>query len=371
MTRPVRDTRAMGRFIPPPAVTAAGLRARNVLGRMHDRMLPPAAFVIERLAGLVEVRMLSIVCELGIPDLLHAGPMKVEALAREAGADTDALGRVLRFLVSRGMFRRVGDEAFANNPVSDVLRAEHPDSMRDWAMFIGASWHTSIWSRADESVRTGKGATQAAFGSPFFDYVQQQNPVAGAQFDAAMASGSRLQAQLLLRSYDFAGVGSVCDVGGGTGTVLAEVLRGHAHVRGTLFDLPAVVAKAAGELDDVADRCAVIGGDFFAEVPPGHDLYLLLAIVHDWDDEHARRILGNVRAAMPTGGRVIVVDSVMPDHDRADFSKQFDVLMLVLTGSGRERTRAEFDRLFASAGLRVNRDITLPNLFHAFELVAA
>src|SRR5207237_1293063 len=149
----------------------------------------------------------------------------------------------------------------------------------------------------------------------------------GAQFDAAMASGSRLQAQLLLRRYDFAGLRSVCDVGGGTGTVLAEVLRRHANLQGTLFDLPAVIAKVAGELDDVADRREVVGGDFFAEVPSGHDLYMLLAIIHDWDDEHAGRILGNVRAAMPSGGRVLVVDSVMPDHDRADFSKQFDVLM--------------------------------------------
>ena len=361
----------MGRFIPPPSVTAAGLRARNALGRVHDRILPPAAFVIERLAGLVEVRMLGVVCELRVPDLLDAGPMTVDALARMAGADADALGRVLRFLVSRGIFRHERDGRYANNSVSDVLRADHPDSMRDWALFIGASWHASIWSRADASVRTGASATEAAFGTPFFDYVQHQNPAAGAQFDAAMASGSRLQAQLLLRSYDFAGAASVCDVGGGTGTVLAEVLRRHRNLRGTLFDRPSVIAKVTNELDGVTDRCQLVGGDFFTEVPAGHDLYMLLAIVHDWGDEHAGTILGTVRAAMPAHGRVIVVDSVMPDHDRADLSKQFDVLMLVLTGSGRERTRAEFDRVFGAAGLRVARDITLPNLFHVFELAAA
>ena len=361
----------MGPFVPPPSVAAGGMRARNVLGRVHDRMLPPAAFIIERLGGLVEVRMLGVVCELGVPDRLHAGPCDVASLARDAGADADALARVLRFLVSRGFFTRGRDGRLANNAVSDVLRADHPDSMRDWVLFIGASWHAQIWSNADHSVRTGRGATESAFGVPFFDYVQTQNPAAGAEFDAAMAAGSRLQAQLLVRQYDFSAVGSVCDVGGGTGTVLAEVLRGNPATRGTLFDLPSVLAKVSHELDGVADRCALVAGDFFAEIPAGHDLYMLLAIVHDWDDERASVILENVRKAMAPGGRAIVVDSVMPDHDRADLSKQFDVLMLVLTGSGRERTKAEFDRLVAGAGLRVARDITLPNLFHVFEVATA
>jgi len=116
-------------------------------------------------------------------------------------------------------------------------------------LFIGASWHAQIWSEADHSVRTGRSATESAFGVPFFDYVQTQNPDAGAQFDAAMAAGSRLQAQLLVRRYDFSGVGSVCDVGGGTGTVLAEVLKANAAARGTLFDLPSVLAKVSHELD--------------------------------------------------------------------------------------------------------------------------
>src|SRR5438132_1263760 len=367
----MKERRAMGLFVPPPTVVAGGMWARNALGRVHDRMLPPAAFVIERLAGLVEVRMLAVACELGIPDLLRAGPSDVPSLARDAGADADALARVLRFLVSRGIFTCGSDGRFANNAVTDVLRADHPDSMRDWVLFIGASWHAQIWSQADHSVRTGHSATESAFGVPFFDYVQTQNPDAGAQFDAAMAAGSRLQAQLLVRQYDFAGVRSVCDVGGGTGTLLAEVLKANAAARGTLFDLPSVLAKVSHELDGVADRCARVAGDFFTEVPTGHDLYMLLAIVHDWDDARASTILKNVRTAMPPGGKAIIVDSVMPDHDRADLTKQFDVLMLVLTGSGRERTKVEFERLFAGAGLRVDRDITLPNLFHVFEVSAA
>ncbi len=362
---------AVGLILPPPSVVAGAVRVRAAVGRVHDRMLPPAVFVLERLSGLLEVRLLAVVAELGIPDRLHELAQDAHELAGRVGADADALGRVLRFLVSRGIFTRTRDGRYANNAVTDLLRSDHPQSMRDWVLFIGSSWHGAIWNHADHSVRTGASATEAAFGTAFFEYVQHRNPAAGTQFDAAMASGSRLQADLLLRRYDFSGASSVCDVGGGTGTVLAEVLRRHVGLRGTLFDLPDVVARAGEQLADVADRCEIVGGDFFREVPCGHDAYLLLAIVHDWADEPAAAILTNVRRAMAPGGRAVVVESVMPDHDRPDLSKQFDVLMLVLTGSGRERTRAELEALFSAAGLRVGRDITLPNLFHAFELVSA
>ena len=304
----------MGPFLPPPAMVAGGMRVRSALGRLHDRILPPAAFVIERLGGLVEVRMLGVACELGVPDRLHHGAADPATLAADlpGGADADALGRVLRFLVSRGFFLRDAEGRFANNTGHRRARADHPESMRDWVLFIGSSWHTQVWSRADHSVRTGRSATESAFGVPFFDYVQEQNPRAGKEFDAAMAAGSRLQAQLLLKRYDFGRFRSICDVGGGTGTVLAEVLRANSGMRGTLFDLPAVVAKVDGSIDDVADRCDVVGGDFFAEVPAGRDLYMLQAIVHDWGDEPAAAILRTVRAAMPTGGRVIVIDAVCP-----------------------------------------------------------
>jgi len=164
------------------------------------------------------------------------------------------------------------------------------------------------------------------------DYRPTQNRDAGTQFRRGYGRGSRLQAQLLVRQYDFSGVGSVCDVGGGTGTVLAEVLKANARARGTLFDLPSVLAKVSHELDGVADRCALVGGDFSPR-------FQRVTTLHAAGDRPrlGRRpgvdILKNVRTAMPPGGRAIVVDSVMPDHDRADLSKQFDVLMLVLTGS--------------------------------------
>src|SRR5438105_8628978 len=174
----MKERSAMGPFVPPPTVVAGGMRARNALRRVHDRMLPPAAFVIERLAGLVEVRMLAVACELGIPDLLRAGPSDVASLARDAGANADALARVLRFLVSRGIFTRGSDGRFANNAVTDVLRADHSDSMRDWVLFIGAAGHAQILGQADNSVRIGHSDTESALSVPFFDYVQTKHPPA-------------------------------------------------------------------------------------------------------------------------------------------------------------------------------------------------
>jgi hypothetical protein len=164
----------------------------------------------------------------------------------------------------------------------------------------------------------------------------------------------------------------VCDVGGGTGTLLAGILTAQPQLHGTLLDLPAVVAKADATLHEagVADRVTVVAGDFFTSVPSGCDRYLLQAIVHDWDDESCVQILSNVRRAMPPGGRALVLEQELPRHGGWHLAKALDLEMLVDTGAGRERTRKEFEALFARAGLRVTRRGALPVLT-IFELAAA
>ena len=187
-----------------------------------------------------------------------------------------------------------------------------------------------------------------------------------------MADASRLQAGLVTGEHDFSSCHEVCDVGGGTGTLLAGILATHPGLHGTLLDLPAVVAHADATLRDagVADRVTVLAGDFFASVPAGCDRYLLQAIVHDWDDESCVQILSNVQKALPPAGRALVLEQELPSHDGWHLAKALDLEMLVDTGAGRERTRAEFEALFARAGLRVTRRGALPVLT-IFELAAA
>ena len=362
----------MAARIPPAWVIRPLLAVRNGVGRIHRAMVPPDVSIFERALGIVDTKAMVVAVELGIADALVDGPRHAAEVAAEVGVDADALERMLRYLVGRGIFRRRRDKRFANNATSDRLRADHPASLRPWVRFYGAPWHVAIWNELEHSVRTGRGGTAKAFGHEFWDYVTQENPAAGQVFDEAMEAASRVQLAAVAERYDWPAGGRICDVGGGTGTLLAAIVRAHPDVDGVLFDLPEVVAKARPVLDAaaVADRIEVVGGDFFAAVPAGCDRYVLQAIVHDWDDESSVRFLTRCREALADDGRVLVLEFVMPEHDGDALVKALDLEMLVDTGRGRERTRAEFDALFARAGLRVRRIVKIA-LTQVFELEPA
>jgi hypothetical protein len=334
-------------------------RARHLLGRTHRTMVPGTARILEGSFGLIETKSLGVAAELGIADALKDGPMTTGALAERVGADPDALARLLRLLVSIGYFARRG-ERWRNNATSELLREDHPDSMRAWALFLASDWVGTIWNEFPTAVRTGGSGTEAAFGLEYFDLMQQR-PETGAAFDAAMAAASRFTAPFVCAGYDFAAFTRVCDVGGGTGTLLASILTAFPDLHGVVFDLPDVVAGAPSELAarGVADRCEVVGGDFFGEVPRGSDLYVLQSIIHDWDDESAVRILTRVREAMTPESRVLILEGIVPTASVAHPSKYADLLMLVLTGKGRERTEPEYAALADRAGLRLRRVVNL------------
>lgn len=357
--------------LPPVWVVRPLLALRNGVGRLHDRMVPPQLPLFERTLGVIDTKAMAVAADLGVADRLADGPADAATLAAATGAQPDALERLLRYLVARRVFRRGRDGRYCNTRISARLVGHDAASMRAWARFFGAPWHVASWNELGHSVRTGAAGAEAAFGRPFWTQLTEHDLEAGALFDAAMADASRLQAGLLARQHDFSGCRDVCDVGGGTGTLLAGILTAHPGLHGTLFDLPAVVAKAAPTLTaaGVADRVAVVAGDFFASVPSGCDRYVLQAVVHDWDDDSCVRILSNVRTAMPAAGRVLVLEQELPDHDGWHLAKALDLEMLVDTDAGRERTGAQFEALFERAGLRIARRGALPVLT-IFELAA-
>ncbi|MGH9194558.1 MAG: methyltransferase [Acidimicrobiia bacterium] len=374
MNKPARASarEAVGMPLPPASVVELANRFRNLIGRSHSKMQPPFALILERLFGLIDNKMLGLLVELEIPDLLHGAPKSAEELARDTGADVDALDRVLRFLVSRDLLGITSDGRYENNKTSELLRDEHPYSWKGWVEFFASDWNWDIWGDAMHSVMKGGGAAEAALGLPFFDYLNS-NAEAGSAFNAAMQSGSTMQGLLVQEKYDFSRSRHVCDVGGGTGAVLGNLLTVNPQMRGTLFELPVVAEQARAHLDSLSllDRCEVVSGDFFDPMPVEADIYTLFAVVHDWGDEEAGQILENIRRAMPADGRVLVIEGVIPDHSHYNFSKVSDLLMLVYSDSGRERTKEEFDNLFARAGFRVKRVLKLPSLFRIFELEAA
>ena len=357
--------------IPPTSVVKRALAVRSRLRRMADAMIPPQGITAERTFLIAEIKMLGVVCELRIPEAIDEGATTSGEIAERVGSRADATERVLRFLASVGWFKRKRDGRYVLNARSRALRADDPQSLRDWVLFMAADWHWDIWNRAIDAVRDGGSPATAALGKPFFDWVHEDRPDAGVLFDGAMRSLSSVAGPLVVKAVDLDGVTSICDVGGGTGRLLRALLDAAPTARGTVFDLPSVVAGAPDVLGDLpAARWSTVGGSFFepGAIPGGHDRYLMQAIMHDWGNDAAGTILRNVRAAIPTDSRLWVVDSILEPGARDDMSKAVDMLMLTVTEGGRERTQQEWDELFTTNGFRIESKTQLPLLIWVFTL---
>ena len=358
--------------VPPVWLARAGTWLRNILGRLHARMTPGFGLVLERLFGIIDNKALYCAVVLEIPELLANGPRSAAEIATATGADPDAVDRLLRYLVSRDLFAATRDGRFVNNRATTMLRTKQPYSFRDWVLFFGSDWNWQIWNQLPTRVGKGQSAAEATFGLTFFDYVNRKNLEAGDTFNGAMAAGSRIQAVVFAKTINLSPFTHVCDVGGGTGSTLVHLLRNRPALQGTLFDLPNLEkdAIAALEAGGVADRATFVGGSFFESVPAGCDLYTLFAVVHDWDDQSCVRILGNIRNVMAPAGRIMIIEKPVLSGPAYDFAKASDMIMLVLSDGGRERTETEYEGLFQMAGLRLRRRIALPSLFNVFELSA-
>jgi hypothetical protein len=317
---------------------------------------PPQVVALQLMTGFWVTQAMNIVCRLGVPDALAAGPRTAEELAPQVHAHAASLYRIMRSLASVGVFTIDGQRRFGLTPVGETLRSDVPGSMRHFASFIGEPGHWQAWGSMLGAVQSGQDAFTVVHGQGFFQYAQA-HPQFDKVFNAAMTSFSAMDGHAILASYDFSGVRTLVDVGGGQGLLLATLLQAHAHTQGILFDQPHVVEQAVPALDS---RCQRVGGDFFQSVPAGGDVYILKTIIHDWPDEACVKILKNCAAALPAGGRVLVVDQVVPPDNSPSFARFLDLEMMVMTQGGRERTEAEFADLFAQSGLRLQRVIPTP-----------
>lgn len=304
---------------------------------------------------------------LGIADLLEDAPRSAEDLARATGTHAPTLLRVLRALASVGVFTEEDGGRFYNTPLSEYLRTDAPGSVRAWAVQVGRPYHWNSWGRLLHSVRTGEPAFQELYGTTPWEY-RASHPEDDAVFNAAMSSLSTAVGEAVVRSYDFSGIGTLVDVGGGEGALLARILAANPTLRGVLFDQPRVVEGAGPLLEraGAAERCEVVGGSFFEAVPDGADAYLLKSVIHDWDDAEARRILLKCREAMADGGRLLVVEPIIGPPNEPDPAKFSDLNMLVMLG-GRERTAEDFERLYSEAGFEVSGIVRTGSAFAVIE----
>jgi len=294
---------------------------------------------------------------MGIPDLLAQGAKSSAELAAATGSNEDALYRVLRALAMPGVFAETAGRRFALTPLSEALRSDAPGSARELVLWMGNRFHFHVWAELPYSLQTGKPAVEYIYGKPAFEAIEALPDVAH-DFNSGMTCMSRQLAPAVLEVYDFSGVDTLMDVAGGHGFILCEILSRYPSLKGILFDMPSVVddPKCAQCLLNVNHRCRTIAGNFFEHIPGGADAYYMQHIIHDWDDEPALKILGNCRQALQgrKNGKLLVVDSVIPQTPEPHFGKLLDLEMLLMPG-GRERTEPEFRTLFAKAGFEITR----------------
>ena len=319
---------------------------------------PPLPVVLRRLIGGHQIsQAIHVAAVLGIADLLADGPRSSDDLAEAADADPESLYRLVRALASIGVLSEDEGRRFSLTPLGKCLRSDAPESLAGLAANAGRPYYWQAWSSLLHSVRTGESAFRHLHGTDVWEY-RLQHPEDGAIFDAAMTSMTRHLHRSLLEAYDFGRFGTVVDVGGGRGAMLAAILRAHPRSNGVLFDQPHVVEAAGALLEEegVADRCRIEAGSFFDAVPEGGDAYLLKFIVHDWEDEEAGAILRTIRRAVAAEGTLLVLERLVgPPNEDADV-KFSDLNMLVMPG-GRERTTDEFAALFARAGFELVRAV--------------
>jgi len=312
----------------------------------------------ERLTELIAAAALShaicSIAELGVADQIEAGtPQPVERLAKATGTHERSLYRVLRYMASHGIFRETENRQFDHTPLSAVLRSGAPNSFRS----AGRLFHSlrSAWPCLHHSLLTGKPGFEEAYGRPIFEYVGALSQLP-AIFDAGMTSFHGHETAAMLEAYDFSGVETLADIGGGNGSQICAVLSRYPNMRGILFDLGHVVARAKERLDaeGLGDRCSVVEGSFFESVPTGADAYVLRHVIHDWTDEQSIQILKNVRKAVPANGRVLIVEFSVPPGNQPGLGKDVDMFMLVFPG-GLERTEAEYSCLLEQTGFRLSK----------------
>jgi SAM-dependent methyltransferase len=322
----------------------------------HAATPSPSAQMMELIwPGALIVQAVHVAAKLGIPDLVSKGPQTADELAEAAKAHGPSLRRILRALASLGVFAETGDGRFEHTALSETLRSDHPQSVRPWALLLGAPLVWKPWGELHESVISGTGAFRRIYGQPFFEYLTSHAEDA-AIFHGAMTSGSGSRLPAVLAAYDFSTFERLVDVGGGHGALLRGILSASPKTRAVLYDLPDVVAGAESlRAADVAARCEIVGGDFFASVPAGGDGYILSRVIHDWNDERALKILQNCRRAIRPDGRLLLIEGVVTPPNEPDSNKFLDVWFI--GGGGQERNEAEFRALLAQASFELVRVI--------------
>lgn len=318
---------------------------------------------LRALSDLVTPYAIRVAATLRLADLIEAGVRRPDELAERCGSDAAALQRVLRHLVTKGVFAQPEPGVFALTELSRLLLTdERNGGMSPWLDVEGGLGRSDVaLSGLLEAARTGRPVYQGMFGRTFWDDLGA-DPERGKAFDALMAVQVSLVSDEVATGYDWPDVRHVVDVGGGTGTLLTALLTKYPALLGTLVDVPSSVEAAQDNLAaaGLADRCAFSPGSFFAALPSGADVYVLSRILHDWSDSEASAILRRCAQAAGAAGRVLVIEQLLTQNETSSMATTMDLRMLATFG-GQERSLEEYCALGAAAGLWLRENIVTPS----------
>ncbi len=325
---------------------------------MADQKPTPRQKVLQIITSYWSAQSVHVAAKLKLADHVKDGPKTAAELAKLTSTHPQALYRLLRALSSVEVFGEDADGRFSLTPMAECLLDVH-GSQRAVALMMGDE-HYASWGELLYSVQTGKPAFDHIYAKPVFDWLSE-HPDEAKIFDAAMTGFHGTETQAMIEAYDYTGVNTLVDIGGGNGTVLIEVLKKYPAMQGVLYDLAGVIERARANLTQagVASRCKTIAGSFFESAPPGGDAYQMRHIIHDWTDEQCHTILSHIRKVIPKTGRLLVIEMVIKPRNEPQPAKWLDLNMLVIPG-GRERTEAEYREMYAKAGFKLERIVPTP-----------
>ena len=337
--------------------------------------LPPHLALFQMVTGHYLSRAIYVAAKLGIADLLNNGPQSSEDLAKATATHAPSLNRLMRMLSSAGIFAEEENGSFSLTPIGAWLRSGITGSRRSVALLFAGNMMHNSWTELLYSVQTGKVAFDQAAGMDPFQYMKE-HPEEAAIFNEAMTASSTQAAAAVVAAYDFSSFAKLADLGGGHGMLLATILKAHPKLRGVLFELPHVAEGAKKKIAEagLSDRCEIVGGDFFENVPAGADAYMMKSVIHDWDDARSVAILKNCLRVIPPHGKLLLVEGVLPARVNQSPMTQIlagsDINMMLNVG-GRERTDAEFRALLDAAGFQLTRIVATEALPSVIEGVPA
>jgi O-methyltransferase domain len=296
------------------------------------------------------------ITRLEVPERLAAGPLPVAELAAAVGAHPDALRRVLRLVADHGIVTFEGDRVGLTDR-GRLLCRDHPSSLQAAFATVGNS---DVAHGLTDTLRTGRAAAPRVLGMPYWDYLAA-HPDQQVLFDQAMVQRAGVLSLACVPVLDWPSLGTIADIAGGIGTLLAAALQAAPGARGILVEQPQVLERAQPVLErqGVADRCVLHPGDLFAPPPPA-DLYLLASVLHDWDDAHVARILAALGHSAARDTRLRIFEMLLPEDATPHRAKMSDVLMLLMFDGARERTLGQYRDLLEGTGWQLEQVVASP-----------